>query len=103
MSLWPAAATKAEFLAGLRAGHGVVRGESGDYWKLTRDVLYICSQMFQENKWTVLLAPLAAGVPAAILVNYCVEVVFARKWFGRVLQTRPDNVVGSWAPGKVSA
>lgn len=35
----PGAKNKEEFFDGLRAGHGHLCGESGGYWKLTRDIL----------------------------------------------------------------
>ncbi|MGH9678432.1 MAG: PHP-associated domain-containing protein, partial [Candidatus Acidiferrales bacterium] len=38
----PGARNKDEFFAGLRAGYGQLGGESGSYWKLTRDVLLLC-------------------------------------------------------------
>lgn len=74
------ARNKAEFLEGLRQGRVRVRGESGGFWKLTLDVLAISSAMFRENPLTVLLAPLAAGIPVVTGVNFLVEALFARKW-----------------------
>ena len=38
----PGARNKEEFFAGLRAGNGRLCGESGGYWKLTRDILLLC-------------------------------------------------------------
>jgi predicted metal-dependent phosphoesterase TrpH len=74
------ARNKAEFLDGLREGRARVHGESGNYWKLTRDVLTIGSEMFQENPVTLLLAPLLVGIPVITLINHLVEGRFARKW-----------------------
>ena len=74
------ARNKVEFLEGLREGRGRVRGESGNYWKLTRDVLTIGSEMFRETPFTLLLAPLLAGIPVVTLINHLVEGQFARKW-----------------------
>jgi hypothetical protein len=74
------ARNKAEFLEGLREGRARVHGESGSYWKLTRDVLTIGTEMFRENPFTLLLAPLVLGIPALTLMHHFLEVRFARKW-----------------------
>ncbi len=76
----PGARNKEEFLAGLRCGKGRVRGESGSYWKLTLDVLLVTRELMRERPWALLLAPLAAGIPVATLLNYLQEVAFARRW-----------------------
>ena len=55
----PGARNKEEFFAGLRAGYGRLGGESGGYWKLTRDILLLCREMMREDRWTMLLAPLS--------------------------------------------
>jgi predicted metal-dependent phosphoesterase TrpH len=74
------ARNKAEFLEGLREGHAQVCGESGNYWKLTLDVLAISSEMFREKPFTLLLAPLLLGIPAITFINHLLEGRFARKW-----------------------
>jgi hypothetical protein len=40
--------------------------------------------MMREDRWTILLAPLMALVPAGIGVNYLVDRDFARRWGGRI-------------------
>ncbi len=45
----PGARSRHEYLEGLRRGHGKVRGETGGFWKLTRDVLSIGGAMVREN------------------------------------------------------
>ena len=74
------ARTKAEFLEGLREGHVQVRGESGNYWKLTCDVLAISREMFRENPVTLLLSPLLLSIPSFTLIDCFSERRFARKW-----------------------
>jgi predicted metal-dependent phosphoesterase TrpH len=74
------ARNKAEFLEGLREGRTQVRGESGNYWKLTLDVLAIGAEMFREKPFTLLLAPLLVGIPALTFINHLLEGRFARKW-----------------------
>jgi predicted metal-dependent phosphoesterase TrpH len=74
------ARSKAEFLEGLREGHVQVRGESGNYWKLTLGVLASSAEMFREKPLTLLLAPLLVGVPPVTLINHLLEGRFARKW-----------------------
>jgi predicted metal-dependent phosphoesterase TrpH len=76
----PEARSKQEFFEGLKSGHGCVRGESGCYAKLTRDVFLIAGEMMREKAWTVLLAPLAVAIPAATLWNYRYERAFLRRW-----------------------
>lgn len=73
-----------EFLAGLRQARSVVAGVSGDYWKLTRAICEIGSELIREHRAAALLAPLFALVPAITLVNYALELWFADKWGRRV-------------------
>jgi predicted metal-dependent phosphoesterase TrpH len=80
----PGAKSKEEFLAGLRSGHGRLCGESGSYWKLTRDVLLLCCEMMREDRWTLLLSPLIALVPAGVAVNYLIDLGFVRRWGARI-------------------
>ena len=84
----PRARSKQEYLEGLRRGMGKVRGETGSYYKLTRDVLSIAREMMRRNPWTLPLAPLAVGVPLVLLGNYAIESVFARLWMARYLHAR---------------
>ncbi|HXN47802.1 MAG TPA: PHP-associated domain-containing protein [Bryobacteraceae bacterium] len=90
----PGARTKAEFLEAVRRGRARAIGASGTYWKLTSDVFRICASMARENPATLLLAPLAALVPAAIAVNYTLEAVFLWQWTRRLGWTRPRTFAG---------
>ncbi|MGO8731411.1 MAG: PHP-associated domain-containing protein [Terriglobia bacterium] len=74
------ARNKAEFLEGLREGRARVLGESGNYWKLTLDVLTISSEMFRARPFTLLLAPLLPVIPALTFVNHLLEKRFAHRW-----------------------
>jgi predicted metal-dependent phosphoesterase TrpH len=76
----PGARDKDEFFAGLRAGYGRLGGESGGYWKLTRDIILLCREMMREDRWTILLAPLVALIPAGVAIDYFVDLDFARRW-----------------------
>jgi hypothetical protein len=40
--------------------------------------------MMREDRWTILLTPLLALVPAGVGVNYFVDLDFVRRWGGRV-------------------
>jgi predicted metal-dependent phosphoesterase TrpH len=80
----PGARNKEEFLAGLRAGYGHPRGESGGYWKLTRDILLLCREMMRRDLWTVLLIPVVPLVPAAVAINYFLDLSFAKRWGARI-------------------
>jgi len=93
----PGARNKEEFLAGLRLGKGRVRGESGTYWKLTRDVLLVARELMRERPWALLLAPLAAGIPVVTLLNYFQEVAFARRWGPRVVPQRGSRGSQPWS------
>jgi predicted metal-dependent phosphoesterase TrpH len=78
------ARTAAEFLEGLKQGHSIVEGESGDVWRLTKAVCSIGASMVQEKPWTAILIPLMAFVPAITIVNFMLELSFAAKWGNRV-------------------
>jgi len=84
----PGARDKEDFLAGLRSQRSRAVGESGNYWKLTRDVLLIAGDMMREQRWTALLAPLALLVPAAIAFTHAQEVAFVRRWGTRLAPHR---------------
>jgi predicted metal-dependent phosphoesterase TrpH len=84
----PGARSADEFFQGLRAGHGIIGGEDGGYFKLTRDVFYVAAGMIREKPLTALLAPLAAAVPLATLAAMIGEIKFARRWSCRL---RPDT------------
>ena len=79
----PGARNKDEFLAGLRQGRGQVRGASGNFGRLTRDVLQICASLMEEKPATRLLSPLLLAVPVVTLINYVTEDLFARRWESR--------------------
>jgi predicted metal-dependent phosphoesterase TrpH len=98
----PGARNKEEFLQAVRAGRGIVRGESGSFAKLTKDVWTICGGMMNENRWTSVFLPLLAAVPAVILVNCWMEASFAGKWSGRIISVRKNGALASWNMGKVS-
>jgi predicted metal-dependent phosphoesterase TrpH len=85
----PGAKSKEEFFAGLRAGHGKLCGESGGYWKLTRDILLLCGEMMRKDPWTVLLAPLVPLVPAGVAVDYFVDQSFIRRWGAAINGSQP--------------
>ena len=90
----PTARTKHEFLEGLRQGRARVLGESGTYWKLTREVFLIIAAMIAERPAKSMLAPLALGIPIVTLVNYLQERKFVRKWARELATARriPEGV-----------
>jgi predicted metal-dependent phosphoesterase TrpH len=87
----PRARSRQEYLDGLRRGMGKVRGATGGYWKLTRDVLTIGGEMLRHDPRTLPLAPLAVAVPFFILKNYVEESLFARWWMARYLHARASR------------
>ncbi|HEV3218827.1 MAG TPA: PHP-associated domain-containing protein [Candidatus Acidoferrales bacterium] len=82
----PGARNAEEFLAGLRAGQGIVRGRSGSSIGLARDLLLVGIEMMRERKWTLTLAPLASLLPAISAVYSMYEEFFARRWFASALR-----------------
>jgi predicted metal-dependent phosphoesterase TrpH len=79
----PGARTRLEYLNGLRAGQGRVRGESGSWLKLTRDVLAIGGEMVRENPRTLPIVALGWMVPLITLANYFSERAFVQYWLSR--------------------
>ena len=99
----PGARNKQEFLAGLRTGQGRVRGQSGSYWKLARDVFLISLEMMHDKRLTVLLAPLVVMIPPALLTNYIKEVLFGRYWMRSATRAyRRAGQVPLWRSGAAS-
>ena len=91
----PGVRNKTEFLEGLRLGYGQVLGGSGNFWRLTRDVLQIGAALMEEKPVARLLAPLVLAVPVVTLFNYLREDLFARHWGRRLerwrgLEKRPS-------------
>jgi len=76
----PGVRTKEEFMERLRRGHASLHGESGGYWKLTRAVWKLGSEMMRERPWTLSLLPLALAVPLVTLVNAFRELAFVHRW-----------------------
>ena len=74
------ALNKSEYLAGLRSGAGKVRGESGGYWKLTREVFLIVLEMLRENMAVLPLLPAAVAIPAVTLACHLNEAAFVERW-----------------------
>src|SRR4029077_4299874 len=70
------ARTAEEFLAGLRAGRGVVCGANGSYAKLTADVYRIVIAMLCDQPWTLPLMPLTAFVPVFTAAHWLNEIRF---------------------------
>jgi hypothetical protein len=104
----PGARNKDEFLAGLRLGRGHVEGGSGNFGRLTRDVLQICASVMEERPAARLLSPLLLAVPLVTLINYVTEDLFARRWESRWERwqgmERGDSTRGMrTAPGEASA
>jgi predicted metal-dependent phosphoesterase TrpH len=93
----PYARDKREYLDGLRRGLGRVRGETGGYVKLTRDLWSIGRRMVVNNPWTLPVSLLGVAVPLVTLGNYVVESVFARWWMSRYLKVRALRVANSAA------
>lgn len=87
----PGAASADDFLVGLRRGHSVAKGESGDYFKLTSAVLAIGASLVRDKPVFALGAGLFALAPLVTLGNYFREMAFAWYWGQK---NRPQDPVG---------
>ena len=87
------AANAQDFLAGLRRGQGVALGESGDYLKLTGDVLSIGGSLIRNVPWMALGAVLFAAAPMVTLAHYFRELAFAWYWGHKNRTVEPTGVV----------
>ena len=67
-----------------------MEGSSGNFGRLTRDVLQICAALLEEKPAAKLLAPLILAVPVVTLLNYVVEDLFARR-LGKPLGAREGS------------
>jgi hypothetical protein len=64
---------------------GHAAGSSGSLRRLTRDVFVIALEMMREERWTTLLAPVAALIPLATVLNFRQERKFVRHWSTKIL------------------
>ena len=80
----PGALNTEEFLAGLRAGYGIVRGVHGSYCKITADVYRVVRSLLHAEPWTLPLMPLAVFVPAFTAAHWLNEILFCRKWSAKL-------------------
>ena len=83
----PGARTRLEYLEGLRGGLGRVRGETGSWWKLTREVYAIGREMLRENPRTLPIVALGWLVPLITLRNTVAETMFVQYWQARYLHS----------------
>ena len=74
------ARSKRDFLEGLRQGRGQVEGESGNFWRLTRDVLQVAASLLEEKPLARVFSPLILAIPAFTALNYLWEDWFAHRW-----------------------
>lgn len=88
----PGARTAQEFLAGLRSGKGRAAGVSGNWWRVTADVLTIAGLMMRERPWTLALMPFLLGVPVVTFWNMIAERRFAEEWVRRLTVDREESV-----------
>lgn len=80
----PGARTVDDFLTGLRAGHGVVYGENGNYMKLTADIFRFAGSLLKEKPWAAVMLPLTVFVPAITAGHWLNEIRFCREWTQRL-------------------
>jgi predicted metal-dependent phosphoesterase TrpH len=78
------ACTMEEFLAGLRAGRGVIGGAHGSYAKLTADVYRIVLALLCDQPWTLPLMPTAVLVPVFTAAHWLNEIRFCQRWSAKL-------------------
>ena len=76
----PGARTAEEFLAGLRAGRGVVHGVHGSYGTVTASSYRVAKGLMLDQPWTMALAPLLVFLPMFTAAHWLNEIRFCRKW-----------------------
>jgi predicted metal-dependent phosphoesterase TrpH len=76
----PGSTDIAEFLAGMRRGHGIAEGESGSYLKLTAAVCEIGASLVTSAPRYTMLAALIALIPLVTLGIHIQERAFAWYW-----------------------
>jgi predicted metal-dependent phosphoesterase TrpH len=87
------AASAAEFLAGMRRGHCVPHGESGDYWKLTSAVLGIGASLIRSQPGMAFASALFAVAPVVTFGNYLRELAFAWYWGQKNRPVEPAGAI----------
>jgi predicted metal-dependent phosphoesterase TrpH len=85
----PGSRTVEEYLAGLRAGRGVVHGEHGGYAKLTADIFRFAGACLQERPWMAPLFPLTILIPLVTAGHWLNEIRFCKEWTARL--ERPEK------------
>lgn len=76
----PDASNVDEFLSGLRAGRGNIRGTHGSFGKLTADVYRVVGSVVAEQPWMLAALPLTSLVPAITAAHWLNEIRFCKKW-----------------------
>lgn len=91
-----------EFIAGLKRGKSRPCGDSGRYWKLTREVLSIAQACITERPLAWLLSPLILAIPFVTMSNSLLDLHFARRWRRRMEDLSIISRDGSIRPPAVS-
>jgi len=86
----PAATNIQTYLEGLRHGHGVGLGASGNYFKLTRAIGEIAMSFLIDKPWALPFVPLLLAIPIVMLGNYISEVMFLQRWSPTTRSSFPD-------------
>ncbi len=94
----PGARNQEEFMRGLKCGKGRMWGNSGSYWKLTRDVLWITLELIAEKPALSPLMPLALAIALVTLLKCALEARFARHYGRYATNRRPVCIEPLVAP-----
>jgi predicted metal-dependent phosphoesterase TrpH len=78
----PGARSAEEFIAGLRAGHGWIRGLHGSYGTVTANAYRVARGLLLDRPWTIALTPLLPFLPVFTAAHWANEIRFCRKWRG---------------------
>lgn len=80
----PGARTVEEYLAGLRAGRGIVHGQHGSYAKLTMDIFNFIGRVLKDNPAAGALLPLTVLIPAITGFHWLNEIRFCKQWAAKL-------------------
>jgi predicted metal-dependent phosphoesterase TrpH len=80
----PGSRTVEEYFAGLRAGHGVIHGQHGNYGKLTADIYRFAAACLQEKPWIAAILPLTFLIPVITAGHWMNEIRFCKEWAARL-------------------
>jgi predicted metal-dependent phosphoesterase TrpH len=81
----PGSRTVEEFFQGLRAGRGLIHGQSGSYAKLTLDIWRFAGALLGEQPLAAAILPFTLLMPLITAGHWLNEIRFCKKWAAPLL------------------